>query len=88
MDIVKRLAIGGAALLAVSLAPSVALAGQAQDCHVGTYRFADGSFVDIAPRDDGTLRWRLFEGKTGVLHKGSDGAWTSKIGRASCRERV
>ncbi|HEV2321094.1 MAG TPA: alpha/beta hydrolase [Gammaproteobacteria bacterium] len=80
MNIVERLAICGAALMAASLTPSTALAGQHQDCHVGTYRFADGSFVDIAPRDDGTLRWRLFDGKTGVLHKGSDGAWTSTLG--------
>ena len=80
MNIVKRLAICGAALIAVFLTPTVALAEPAQDCHVGTYRFADGSFVDIASRDDGTLRWRLFDGKTGVLHKGSDGVWNSTLG--------
>ena len=80
MNIVKRLATCGAALIAVFLTPSVVLAGEAQDCHVGTYRFADGSSVDIASRDDGTLRWRLFDGKTGVLTKGSDGVWTSTLG--------
>lgn len=80
MNIVGRLAISGAALIAVLLTPTVASAEQSKDCHVGTYRFADGSFVDIAPRDDGTLRWRLFDGKTGVLHKDSDGAWTSTLG--------
>lgn len=80
MNIVKQFAICGAALTAAFLTPSVALAGQAQDCHVGTYRFADGSFVDIAPRDDGTLRWRLFDGRTGVLKQGSQGVWTSTLG--------
>ena len=80
MNIVKRLAICGAALTAAFLAPAVAWAEQAKDCHVGTYRFTDGSFVDIAPRDDGSLRWRLFDGKTGVLRKGSDGVWMSTLG--------
>lgn len=80
MNIVKRLAICGAALIAASLTPAVAWAAQAKDCHVGTYRFADGSFVDIAPRDDATLRWRLFDGRTGVLHPGSDGVWNSTLG--------
>ena len=80
MNIVKRLAVCGAALAAAFLAPGAAWAGQAKDCHVGTYRFADGSFVDIASRDDDTLRWRLFDGKTGVLHPGSDGVWTSTLG--------
>lgn len=80
MNIIKRLAMCSAASIAVFLAPAVALAGQAQDCHEGSYRFADGSSVDIASRDDGTLRWRLFDGRTGVLHKGSDGVWTSTLG--------
>ena len=80
MNIVKRLAILGAASIAVVLAPAATLAGQVRDCHVGAYRFADGSFVDIASRDDGTLRWRLFDGKTGVLHEGRDGVWTSTLG--------
>src|SRR5690348_9194444 len=80
MNIIKCLATGGAALIAVFLTPTAALAGQVEDCHVGAYRFADGSFVDIASRDDGTLRWRRFDGKTGVLHKGSDGVWTSTLG--------
>ena len=80
MNIIKCLATGGAALIAVFLTPTAALAGQAEDCHVGTYRFADGSFVDIASRGDGMLRWRLFDGKTGVLHPGSDGVWTSTLG--------
>ena len=80
MNIVKHLAICAAALIAAFLTPTVALAGQAKDCHVGTYRFADDSFVDIAPRDDETLRWRLFDGRTGVLHPGSDGVWNSTLG--------
>lgn len=36
------------------------------DCHVGIYRLADGTAVDIGPTTDG-LRWRLFDGRTGAL---------------------
>src|SRR5690348_12941682 len=80
MSMTRCLTIACAALIAACMSPTAALAEQAKNCHVGTYRFADGSFVDIAPRDDDTLRWRLFDGKTGVLHPGSDGVWTSTLG--------
>lgn len=69
-------------LLMLIAAPSVALAAAAPalDCHVGSYRLADGGKVDIAPSDPGTLRWRRFDGTTGALHQGSDGAWKSTSG--------
>jgi len=50
------------------------------DCHIGTYRLADASIVDIAPSDDDSLRWRRFDGTTGSLHKDRDGSWTSSFG--------
>jgi dienelactone hydrolase len=51
----------------------------ADDCHVGAYRFASGDIVDIAPADDTTLRWRMFDGTVGTLHPAKDG-WTSTLG--------
>ena len=69
-----------AVLLALLLPHSVAFAAEAQDCHVGSYRLADQRTVDIAPSEGDTLRWRLFTGETGQLHKRPDGAWDSTSG--------
>ena len=55
-------------------------AGDTPDCHIGSYRLADGNAVDIAPSDGDTLRWRQFDGSTGRLHRGADGGWTSTYG--------
>ncbi len=49
-------------------------------CHVGTYRFADGSDVDIGPVAGNKLRWRRKDGTSGELTPGSDGSWTSTLG--------
>lgn len=57
-----------------------ARADAASDCHIGAYRLADGRAVDIAPTDGDTLRWRLFTGETGLLHRRPDGAWDSTFG--------
>lgn len=48
-------------------------------CHIGLYRMADGSILDLAPTTDGPLRWRRMDGTTGRLTE-QDGAWTSTIG--------
>jgi pimeloyl-ACP methyl ester carboxylesterase len=40
----------------------------ADDCHVASYRLADGRAIDLAPAD-GTLRWRMEDGSTGRLAK-------------------
>jgi uncharacterized protein len=50
------------------------------NCHLGTYRLADGGIVDIAPSDSNTLRWRRFDGTTGALTEKEDGSWTSAYG--------
>lgn len=50
------------------------------DCQVGAYRFADGEIMDIARSEGKTLRWRKFDGTTGVLHKKQDNLWTSTLG--------
>jgi pimeloyl-ACP methyl ester carboxylesterase len=50
------------------------------DCHIGAYRLADASLVDIAPSEGDTLRWRRFDGTTGSLRKAQAGGWTSAFG--------
>jgi uncharacterized protein len=70
----------GFALCVLAAAPALVWAGEAPDCRVGIYRLADGALVDIAPADEGTLRWRRFDGATGRLHQGADGVWKSTYG--------
>jgi hypothetical protein len=53
--------------IGLPLAPP-AIADSITDCHVGSYRLADGRALDIAPSEGDTLRWRLFTGETGQLH--------------------
>jgi dienelactone hydrolase len=65
---------------AIFAAPSLVSASEVPDCHDGSYRLADGTVVDIAPSDDGTLRWVRFDGATGVLHKAANGIWKSTYG--------
>jgi len=64
----------------ISLVASVAHASQAMDCHIGTYQLSGGGFVDIAPSDSNTLRWRRFDGTTGALTEKGRGVWTSSYG--------
>ncbi|MBL6938409.1 MAG: alpha/beta hydrolase [Alphaproteobacteria bacterium] len=66
-----------AAVAAVLVSGSAAW--PADDCHVGSYRFANGAVIDLAPTDEGTLRWRMFDGTVGTLHP-KDGSWTSTLG--------
>jgi pimeloyl-ACP methyl ester carboxylesterase len=54
--------------------------GTAANCQIGTYRFSDGEIIDIAQSEGKTLRWRRFDGTTGVLHRKQDGSWTSTLG--------
>jgi uncharacterized protein len=57
-----------------------ASAAETADCHVGIYRLSDGTTVDIGHSDDGTLRWRRFDGATGLLSRVGDGPWNSTLG--------
>jgi uncharacterized protein len=68
------------ALCALFAAPSIVCAGDSPECHIGSYRLADGALLDIAPSDDDTLRWRRFDGATGALHQGANDAWKSTYG--------
>jgi pimeloyl-ACP methyl ester carboxylesterase len=59
---------------------TLARATDTPDCHIGSYRLADGILVDLAPSVGDTLRWRQFDGATGALHKTADGSWKSTYG--------
>jgi hypothetical protein len=50
------------------------------DCHIGSYRLADGNMVDIAASDGDALRWRRLDGTTGKLHQSADKTWKSTYG--------
>lgn len=67
-----------AAVAAILVSATAAWA--AEDCHIGAYRFADGTVIDVAPSEGDTLRWRNFDGTTGALHRQVDGGWTSTLG--------
>ena len=73
-------AIVRAATLMALLVVSVAHAAETLDCHVGIYHLNDGTLVDIAPADEGALRWRRFGGTTGALRKTARGDWSSTQG--------
>src|SRR5579872_676643 len=55
-------------------------AADGPDCHVGSYRLADGRLIDIAPSEGAMLRWRGFDGATGALHEAAGGSWKSTFG--------
>ena len=67
------------ALSAIAL-PALAGIAEAADCRVGVYRMTDGGIVDIAPTDGDTLRWRNFDGTTGLLTRTGGDSWTSSLG--------
>ncbi len=70
------------ALMIATFAGDVAHAADASvgNCHVGAYRLADGSVVDVGPSDGSSLRWRREDGTTGLLTSQADGTWTSTLG--------
>ncbi len=72
-----RFIFAAAAIFFAALLPAAASAKQ---CPVGSYRLSNGTAVDIAPSDPGTLRWRTFTGETGQLHRQKDGTWKSTYG--------
>lgn len=50
------------------------------DCRIGIYRLSDNTDVDIAPNDEGRLRWRRKDGTSGALTRNADGSWSSTFG--------
>jgi pimeloyl-ACP methyl ester carboxylesterase len=73
--------IAAIALFGLSAWSAIPAAADAtKDCHIGSYRLSNSKAVDIAPSDDDTLRWRMFTGETGQLHRQKDGTWASTYG--------
>ena len=81
---VRRLAtllfLSTLAIVALSSGVAHASGDLVADCHLGAYRLADGSLVDIGATDGPHLRWRREDGKTGALTHHADGTWTSTLG--------
>lgn len=65
-------------LLAAAMEASAADAGL--DCPASYYVLSDGTGVDIAPSDEGHLRWRRLDGTSGYLTSQGNGQWTSARG--------
>lgn len=72
-----RACIATAALIT---ATGPARAAETSECHVGSYRLADGRIVDIAPLEGDRLRWRTFDGAVGELKPLPGGGWQSLYG--------
>jgi hypothetical protein len=79
-------ALVAAALPIVSYADAPADPQQA--CYSGAYRFANGGFVVISPSDEGALRYRVTDGRTGRLYPGDDKHFYGGPGWASREPRI
>lgn len=62
----------------VAIACFLVGAARADDCHVASYRLADGRAIDIAPAED-ALRWRMEDGASGLLERAGN-EWRSTLG--------
>jgi pimeloyl-ACP methyl ester carboxylesterase len=59
-----------------------------QACYSGAYRFVDGGFVVISPSDEGALRYRVADGRTGRLYRDDDKHFHGGPGWASREPRI
>jgi hypothetical protein len=80
----RALAVAFATLLSTiapaAIATTPSPSSSEANCHVGSYRLADGHVVDIAPAEDEHLRWRMTDGSTGALTRATGDEWTSTLG--------
>jgi uncharacterized protein len=60
----------------------------AQTCYSSAYRFADGGFVVISPSDEGALRYRVTDGRTGRLYPSDDKHFSGGPGWAAREPRI
>lgn len=74
----RSLVVGAGVILGCHAAANAA--DMTGDCRVGIYRLSDNSDVDIAPSDEGRLRWRRKDGTSGALSRKPDGSWSSTLG--------
>ena len=65
--VVRSLVAGAGAILGCYAI--VNAADMTSDCRIGIYRLSDNSDVDIAPSDEGRLRWRRKDGTSGALSR-------------------
>lgn len=73
--------LGALALAGLLWAGTAVAAGATRPREVGSYQLDDGTALDIGPgAEDGKLRWRMTDGRTGALAPDGDGAWTSTLG--------
>ena len=70
--------VGAATLLAGCAGERVPKLTAEQLCHIGAYRLSDGRVIDVAPANEGDLRWRLQDGRTGRLVAAE--GWASRVG--------
>ncbi len=77
----RTLAVVALALSLTGCAERVRTPKEAElSCHIGVYRLADGTLVDVGPTDDARLRWRQIDGAFGRLTEQADGEWVSTLG--------
>jgi hypothetical protein len=57
-------------------------------CYSGAYKFSDGSYVVMSPSDEGALRYRLADGRSGRLYPDDDRRFHGGPGWASREPRV
>jgi uncharacterized protein len=76
--VVRSLVVGAGAIIGCHAI--VNAADMTSDCRIGIYRLSDNSDVDIAPSDEGRLRWRRKDGTSGALSRNPDGSWSSTLG--------
>jgi len=83
--------LGAVSLILAAAVPVVARAsaeGPPHACYSGAYRFANGSYVVISPSDEGALRYRVTDGRTGRLYPDNDTRFSGGPGWASRTPRI
>lgn len=89
-----RLFSSSVGTVALVLAAAVPVAARAaaevppQACYSGAYRFADGGFVVLSPSDEGALRYRVKDGRTGRLYRDDDKHFHGGPGWAAREPRI
>jgi uncharacterized protein len=57
-------------------------------CYSGAYRFSNGGYIIISPSDEGSLRYRLTDGRSGRIYPDNDRNFHGGPGWASREPRV
>jgi uncharacterized protein len=73
---------------AVPVASGAAAEAPPQACYSGAYRFADGGFIVVSSSDEGALRYRVTDGRTGRLYPDDDKHFHGGPGWAAREPRI